>query len=75
MDKVLKPHRLDIEPDQPNADREWNHWYRTFTNFVTALSEDHSADKLSVLINYVSPHVYEFIAESSSYRHRFNING
>ena len=67
MDKVLKPHRLDIEPDQPNADREWNHWYRTFTNFVTALSEDHSADKLSVLINYVSPRVYEFIAESSSY--------
>jgi hypothetical protein len=67
MDKFLKPHRLDIEPDQPNADREWIHWYRTFTNFVTSLSEDHTPDKLSVLTNYVSSRVYEIIVECTSY--------
>lgn len=68
MEKFLKPERLDIEPDQKSAEQQWNHWLMTFKNFMTALCADNrSPDKLSILINYVSPRVYGYIADCSTY--------
>ncbi len=53
MEKILRPERLDIEPDDRFAEKQWNHWLKT-SNFMAALgSADHSPDRLSVLINFV----------------------
>lgn len=34
MDKVLRPKRLESDPNRSEASREWNHWKITFDNFV-----------------------------------------
>lgn len=66
MEKFLKPERLDTNPDSPTAAKEYTHWKRTFTNFLGSAG-DHPPDKLNLLINFVSPPVYEYIAECDSY--------
>ena len=66
MHKYLRPERLDANPDSPTAAKEWFHWKRTFTNFLTSAGEE-APDKLSMLVNFVSPRVYEYIGESDNY--------
>ena len=34
MDKVLRPERLDTDPNSGTAAKEWLHWRRTFENFM-----------------------------------------
>ena len=72
MEKVLKPERFDCESSLPQADKIWSHWKKTFENFLLALERSHVSsagplDKLSILINYVSPGVFEYISEANSY--------
>ncbi len=68
MEKFLRPERLDIEPDDKAAEKQWKHWLKTFSNFMAALSSaDHSPDRLSVLINFISSRVYDYIADCTSY--------
>ena len=79
MDKYLKPSRFDCEPGSSGADKQFKHWLRTFTNFIsniklpttttttdgaTATATDH---KLITLINYISPDVFEFIIDCTTY--------
>ena len=42
------------------------HWLITFENFLTALPQQ-GLNKLRVLVNYVSPDVYELIGEAETY--------
>ena len=67
MDKILKPERFNKEPNTPTADKEWTHWFKTFTNFVDAISVDLQPNKLNILINYLDPFVYEYISECDTY--------
>ena len=67
MDRLLRPDRFDIEPSAAGATKRWLHWHRTFINFVGSLTEAQQANKLNLLINYVSPMVFEYISESESY--------
>ncbi|CAC5404524.1 unnamed protein product [Mytilus coruscus] len=66
MHKYLRPERLDANPDSPTAAKEWFHSKRTFTNLLTSAGED-APDKLIMLINFVSPRVYEYIGECETY--------
>lgn len=66
MDKFLRPERFEANPSASNAAKEWRHWYRTFSNFLSAL-ESLTPDNLNVLFNYVAPSVYEYIADCSTY--------
>ena len=66
MDRVLKPERFDSDPGTTSATLEWKHWFRTLENFLAALPEE-GLDKLGILINYVSPRVYETISECTTY--------
>ena len=68
MDRFLRPERFDIEPSTPGATKEWLHWLRTFENFLETLTElERQSNKLNTLINYVSPKVYEYISEHTTY--------
>ena len=64
MDRFLRPERFDGRPS--NSPVEWNHWFRTFTNFLETIV-DKNPDKLNTLINYVSPTVYNYIADAATY--------
>eukprot|EP00794_Sanderia_malayensis_P010294 gene10294-11355_t len=66
MDTLLKPARLDLDPNSPTASKEWKHWHRTFTNFIAECGE-RAPDEYRTLINYVSHNVYEFIEDRADY--------
>jgi hypothetical protein len=67
MDKFLQPQRFDCTSDDPQATSQWMHWFKTFSNFVEQITSDKKSDKLHLLINFVSPSVYNFISEAKSY--------
>ena len=72
MDKVLKPDRLELDPNVSeigSANKSYTHWKATFTNFLSVLgsSADTEAKKLQVLINYVSPDIYNLISSKTEY--------
>ena len=66
MDKYLRPSRFEVDANATGADKQWSHWYRTFSNFLDAIAE-HEPDKLVTLTNYVAPNVCEYIAECTTY--------
>ena len=66
MDKVLKPEHFDASPNSAEAAKQWPHWLITFENFLAALPQQ-GLNKLRVLVNYVSPDVYELIGEAETY--------
>ena len=66
MSKALKPSRLDVDPNSPNAARLWKHWKRTFDNFIAECG-DTAPDKFRSIINFISADVYEYVEECSTY--------
>lgn len=66
METLLKPSRLDIDPNSPSATKEWKHWRRTFTNFIKECGEK-APDKHRTLVNYVSHNIYEYIEDCPDY--------
>ena len=68
MDKILRPERLDLDVKSSNAEEDYNHWIRTFENFLEAvIKSNDDADKLKVLTNFVTPKVYHYIAHCDSF--------
>ena len=72
MDKHLRPSRFNAEPNHASSEREWKHWHRTFSNFLTTI-DSQRPDKLNTLINYVSADIYEHIADATSYNNAITI--
>ena len=66
MDSLMKPARLDLDPNSSLASKEWKHWFKTFTNFLDACS-DETPNKLNVLVNCITPSVYEYIEDCTTY--------
>ena len=66
MNKVLRPERLEMDPNSGQASKEWLHWKRTFDNFSAVLPL-RDLDKLSVLANYVSPSISQYIEDCTNY--------
>ena len=73
MDKFYKPTKcFDLEPQSPNVDKEWTHWKRTFSGFISAIerslgANDPPINKLDLLCTYVSSSVYDYISEAQDY--------
>jgi hypothetical protein len=67
MDRFLQPQRFDCTSDDPQATSQWILWFRTFCNFVEQITSDNKSDNLHLLINLVSPSVYNFISDVKSY--------
>ena len=66
MDKVLRPERLETDPNSSEASKEWLDWKRTFENFLTVLPQE-NLNKLTVLENYVMPTIFQHIEDCSDY--------
>ena len=63
---LLKPRRLDLDPNSPTAAKEWKHWLQTFNNFIEECGEN-APDKYRTLVNYILHNVYELIEDCSDY--------
>lgn len=72
MEKLLKPVRLDLDPNSPSAAKEWKHWLKTFNNLVESMEEVTDAQKFNILINYISPLVYEIISDCEDFESAIN---
>ena len=70
MERFLKPERLDVDPSVGDADKLYKHWKKTFDNFLESLEEP---NKLSILVNFVSARVYEYIAECDTFEDAIEI--
>ena len=66
MDKVLRPERLETDPNSREASKEWLHWKQTFENFLTVLPQE-NLNKLTVQAKYVSPTIFQHIEECSDF--------
>ncbi len=66
MDKILRPERLDTDPNSSGASKVWLHWKKTFQHFLAALNQER-LDKLGVLTNYLSPNIYQYIEDCADY--------
>ncbi|XP_012565799.2 uncharacterized protein LOC105849896 [Hydra vulgaris] len=71
MDRFMKPDRLGIDPNSADAAKTYNHWLRTFNNFVSTV--DNNFIKLNLLINHIEPNVYEFISECDDFEQATSI--
>ena len=68
MDKVLRPDRFDIEPNDEKATKQWRHWYKTFGNFLRSIDgQNQNLNKLNVLTNFVSSEVYDLFCDADIY--------
>nr|XP_045611481.1 uncharacterized protein LOC123766425 [Procambarus clarkii] len=68
MERLLRPERFATDPNATNAAQEWRHWLKTFQNFTLAVEENTpTVDKLRLLINYVAPRVFDYIADCTTY--------
>ena len=67
MDRILRPARFETDPHSPNAGQEWTHWFVTFENFISTIENICDADKLKLLINFVSHSNYQLFSEYNTY--------
>lgn len=73
MDKLLRPENLEVEPCLSDALQQWTHWIRSFENFIEAAKATEEKDRLNLLINYVSPTIYGYISDCSTYEKAIDI--
>lgn len=66
MERFAQPVRFDADPYSPDAAAQWTHWYRTFSHFIQCI-ESHNPNKLELLINYLSPTVYQSVSLCPTY--------
>ena len=66
MDRLLKPERLDTDPNSSPPCKEWSRLLKTFQN-VTSVLPIERLNKLCVLANCVTPKIYESFAECATY--------
>ena len=67
MDKFLRPHTLDIDPESPTAADEWEMWLANFKEFFKAIDSTLKPDKLVLLRAHVSSSIYKLIKASTTF--------
>lgn len=72
MERLLRPERLDIDPESSSAVQDYQHWFCTFQNFITT-SQANEQEKLRLLINHVSSSIYDYISEVENYNEAVTI--
>ena len=66
MSKILAPDKLNVEANQPTAEKVYRHCRKTFDNFLEECGEA-APDKLRCLTKYVTAQVYEYFSEATTY--------
>ena len=67
MERALRPDRFDILPDTPSCEKEFKFFLRTLENYLAVLPQA-DLDKLKVLVNHLSPTVFEYISEELTFQ-------
>ena len=68
MERLTKPERLSVDPNNPEGAKQWKHWVRTFENYIESVEQarpegDLPVNKLQLLINSIDFKVYDYIKD------------
>ena len=67
--KFLQPEKLAVDPSSSSAENDWKFWFKTFSNFINALSGGENAlKKLDVLTAHLTAPLYKLILEETTYK-------
>ena len=64
---TLKPPRLEVLPDSPDAARIFKHWLFILEGIITALPADSTQNTLIILATSISHEIYEIIQDATNY--------
>ena len=68
MDKVLRPEKLDVDINTPDAAAQYKFWERTLHNLInTSFKEKSEEEKLSVLTQYLTYKSFPIVEDASTY--------
>ena len=71
MDRLLRPEKLETLPEDPDAAKVFEYWFKTFESFVSAVTNvtdnEGAVNRLALLTNYLSPQTYGYISEATEY--------
>ena len=79
MDRLLKPGKLEVLPEEPDSTKIFDYWQKTFDVLTEVLEKADDADsvnKLGLLTNYLTHKMYAFVTDTRSYdeaRQQFSI--
>ena len=62
----MKPSKLDLDPNSQTAAKEWNHWKRTFDNFIIECG-DTAPNKFRSVINFISHNVFDYVEDCTTF--------
>ena len=72
MEQILKPDKLELDPQAVGASNSFDHWLRCFETFLTFLTSSSvvqtETDKLHVLHARVSDQVFSMIRDAETYK-------
>ena len=66
MDRALRPMRFDVNPNDVNAAKEYQHWIKTLEHYIDVLPSE-NLDKFKVLANFLTPQVFHYISDKTTY--------
>jgi len=66
VDQALKPPRLELDRQTPNAAAIYRHWLRCFKTYLVA-SATTDGNKMGLLISRVGPRVYQMLEDAADY--------
>ena len=69
MEQILKPDKLELDPQAVGASNSFDHWLHCFETFLTSSSVVQTeTDKLHVLHARVSDQVFSMIRDAETYK-------
>ena len=66
MERIARPDKFDIPPNDPQAHKKWKLWLRGFKYFLTTI-ESHNPNKLELLFLHIGPEVVDVIQDCQTY--------
>jgi len=73
MERLLRPSKLEALPEEPDAEKIYDYWLKTFDTFITAVvaateeAQRNNINKLGLLTSYLSHRTYVLIADVDDY--------
>ena len=74
MNRLLKPDKLEVLPEDAEASNIFDYWLRTFEGFLQTVianaeevNEENTINKLALLTNFLTHQTFSFIAEATTY--------
>ena len=66
MDRIARPDKFDVPPNDPQSQKKWKLWLRGFKYFLTIIQE-RDPNKLELLFLHIGPEVVDVIQDCTSY--------